>query len=177
MKSAMLLLVALALLTGCKKSDNAPSNPIDQLPPATHTGANTFGCLINGEPFSVSGKSYRGYISGVTAIPYTNTAWYIEGKIEHRSVTLSFDFNSNPMVPGTFTMAGHYPYWGFYFNYPNGTMPSGSTDYHTDSTHTGTVTVTHYTKTFAAGIFAFDAINGDGDVVHITEGRFDIQFE
>jgi hypothetical protein len=74
-------------------------------------------------------------------------------------------------------MAGHYPYWGYYFYYPDGTVPTGSTEYHTDSTHTGTVTVTHYTKTFTSGTFAFDAINGDGDVVHITDGRFDIQFE
>lgn len=176
MKSLLLLLLPALLIAGCKKSDTTPANPIDQLPPATHTGANTFGCLINGEPFSVIGKSYRGAPSGVTAIPYTNTAWYIDGQLEHRSVTLSFDFNSNPTVPGTFTMAGHCPYWGFYFNYPNGTGPNGSTDYHTDSTHIGTVTITHYTKTFAAGTFQFDAMNGDGDIVHITDGRFDIQF-
>jgi hypothetical protein len=38
------------LLFGCDKEDK-PSNPIDQLPPATQTGAGTFGCLVNGVPF------------------------------------------------------------------------------------------------------------------------------
>ena len=176
MKQITYVLALIVLLTACKKSDNA-SNPIDQLPPATHTGANTFGCLINGEAFVTSGKSYRGHPTGVTAIPYTNTAWYIDGTLGRKDISLEFDFNSNPTVPGTFSMAGRYPYWGYYTYYPDGTIPTGSTDYHTDSTHTGTVTITHYTKTFAAGTFQFDAINGDGEVVHITDGRFDIQFE
>jgi len=34
----------------CKKDDPAP-NPPPELPPATQTGANTFGCYVNGKPF------------------------------------------------------------------------------------------------------------------------------
>lgn len=46
--------VALAAnLTGCdwfkKHEDNTPKTPEQMLPPITQTGANTFGCLINGE--------------------------------------------------------------------------------------------------------------------------------
>lgn len=176
MKYLFLLLLPALLIAGCKKSDTTPTNPIDQLPPATHTGANTFGCLINGEPFSVSGKSYIGHPSGVTLQPSLIYYWYINGQFANRHISMQFDFKENPNVPGTFAIAGHYPYRGYYFYYPDGTVPTGSTEYHTDSTHTGTVTITHYTKTFAAGTFQFDAMNGDGDVVHITEGRFDIQF-
>jgi len=51
-------LLALPLLWGgCDwlKNDNAPLDPVEQLPPITTTGANTFGCLLNGEPWVVCG--------------------------------------------------------------------------------------------------------------------------
>ncbi|WP_019037533.1 hypothetical protein [Psychroflexus tropicus] len=35
--------------------DNNSQNPINQLPPATQTGENTFGALLDGEPFIPSG--------------------------------------------------------------------------------------------------------------------------
>jgi hypothetical protein len=47
-----LLLIALfsICMPACKKTkiDPVPVPAIDQLPPITQTGANTFGCLING---------------------------------------------------------------------------------------------------------------------------------
>ena len=49
---AMRLLPALLGLSQCKKND---PNPVDQLPPATQTGANTFGCLVNGQPWLPQG--------------------------------------------------------------------------------------------------------------------------
>lgn len=45
-----IFLLFLICIFGCDKEDK-PSNPIDQLPPATQTGAGTFGCLVNGKPF------------------------------------------------------------------------------------------------------------------------------
>lgn len=50
MKHFFLLLLTLSL-SGCSKDDDRPINPIDQLPPATQTGANTFGALLDGEAF------------------------------------------------------------------------------------------------------------------------------
>ena len=41
------LYLCLATLTQCSKCKNDPA-PTDQLPAATQTGANTFGCLVNG---------------------------------------------------------------------------------------------------------------------------------
>lgn len=41
-------LLTLTQCSKCKKDDPAPA---DQLPPATQTGANTFGCLINGQAY------------------------------------------------------------------------------------------------------------------------------
>jgi hypothetical protein len=42
--------------TSCDKNDDdSPQDPVSQLPPATMTGANTFGALLDGEPFIPSG--------------------------------------------------------------------------------------------------------------------------
>ena len=48
-----LLLAALLGLSQCKKHD---PDPADQLPPATQTGAGTFGCLVNGRPWTPKGN-------------------------------------------------------------------------------------------------------------------------
>ncbi len=49
----ILLLAALLGLSQCKKKD---PDPVDQLPPATQTGANTFGCLVNGQAWTPNGN-------------------------------------------------------------------------------------------------------------------------
>ncbi len=51
MKNTILLLLTLFTLSCCKNDDDTPTNPIDQLPPATQVGANTFGCLLDGQAF------------------------------------------------------------------------------------------------------------------------------
>ena len=46
---SFILIVSLVIIgIACKKKSD---NPIDDLPPVTTTGANTFGCLVNGELF------------------------------------------------------------------------------------------------------------------------------
>jgi len=52
LSSPPLLLAALLGLSQCQKSDPGPA---DQLPPATQTGANTFGCLVNGQVWTPRG--------------------------------------------------------------------------------------------------------------------------
>ena len=37
------------LATGCSRNNDKPVAEIDKLPPATQKGANTIGCLINGQ--------------------------------------------------------------------------------------------------------------------------------
>jgi hypothetical protein len=56
MKYFLLLFLALTI-NSCANNDddNGLVGPISQLPPATQTGANTFGALLDGEPFIPSG--------------------------------------------------------------------------------------------------------------------------
>ncbi|TAE43334.1 MAG: hypothetical protein EAZ51_01875 [Sphingobacteriales bacterium] len=54
LKNILVLFCSLLMLAAsCKKEKS--KNPIDDLPPATQTGANTFGCLINGEIWKPKG--------------------------------------------------------------------------------------------------------------------------
>ncbi|WP_418602421.1 hypothetical protein [Hwangdonia sp.] len=50
----LLFVLSLTLSLSCCNKDDNPRNPIDQLPPATQTGENTFGCLVNGEPLVIT---------------------------------------------------------------------------------------------------------------------------
>ena len=55
MKSKTFFLVMITFflwgLNGCSKDNSAPEDPLAKLPPETQTGANTFGCIINGQVF------------------------------------------------------------------------------------------------------------------------------
>jgi hypothetical protein len=55
MRKLLLFFLTTLALISCDKDDDAPTNPVDRLPPATQTGANTFGCLLDGETFIPSG--------------------------------------------------------------------------------------------------------------------------
>lgn len=59
MKSLLFFITAVILSgSSCKK--HKPISPVDQLPPETQTGANTFGCLVNGQVFKPGGAQLIG---------------------------------------------------------------------------------------------------------------------
>ena len=55
--TAGFLVLLLFTFSQCKKAN---TNPIDELPPETQTGANTFGCLVDGQAFKPGGASLSG---------------------------------------------------------------------------------------------------------------------
>lgn len=51
----LILLTAILLNTSCKKQNvNICTDPVCKLPPATQTGAHTFGCLVDGKPWTAN---------------------------------------------------------------------------------------------------------------------------
>jgi hypothetical protein len=82
---------------------------------------------------------------------------------------------------GTYLMRT-YPYEGIFIDQSNGSVPGGSNTFTTTDNFIGKVNIKYFngrfsSPTFAtvlAGTFEMDAINSDGKVIHITEGRFDI---
>ena len=65
MKSILYLLFSFLLLS-CGDDDNNNTDPIDQLPPLTNTGENTFGCLIDGRAFTPQGGGLGGPSRGAS---------------------------------------------------------------------------------------------------------------
>ncbi|MBH8570915.1 hypothetical protein KB206_18635 [Microvirga sp. STS02] len=51
------LYLSLLLLMQCSKCKQDDPPPVNQLPPATQTGANTFDCLLNGQPYTPKGNN------------------------------------------------------------------------------------------------------------------------
>ena len=68
MKKTILLLFLICLF-GCDNNDdnkpNTPKTELEKLPPATQTGANTAGCLVNGVAFLP-----KGYIPETNPLSY-----------------------------------------------------------------------------------------------------------
>ena len=135
-----------------------------QLPEATQTGANTFGCLINGEPFVV-----------------TNTAIYQGGLIQiggRKSIGdydegLSFDLY-NPLVENKTYIFDNNSYKAGY------TFREGDfkCQYTFDKTILGTITLTNIDKInyIVSGTFQFETKKDGCSDINITNGRFDIRY-
>ncbi len=91
--TAFLLISLIAI--SCKKT-KTESESADQLPPITQTGANTFGCLINGNVWLPKGYDGRFVNSRITIDPsyadgdLTVRVYRIDGNIRH-SITLTSD--------------------------------------------------------------------------------------
>ena len=165
--------IALLLITSCKKEK-------DKLPSATATGANTFGCLVNGKAWVPSG---RGGFSGVNPtsggffVEVDNTiSIYVRAYAENDEITIYLK-NTTPV--GT-----------YYLNRnttirPYAILPEASygmhkllydSEYTTDSIHTGTVNITHsdLNAGIVSGTFEMQVYQTHtGKIINITDGRFD----
>lgn len=70
MKHISLITILLLILTSSSNCKKNKLSELDKLPPITQTGANTFGCLINGKAYLPGGwdgnhSNYRVFIDGI----------------------------------------------------------------------------------------------------------------
>ena len=163
MKTTLLLftLSLLLLANSCKKSVE------EELPPATQTGANTFGFYMNGSLHVIQGKAVNpnGPIttSGIicTVSPPYNYVSIEMVKYNQYRLYISFSFKDNNLTPGTYTN-------GMAFSYSN----------ILDPTKQSKVVVTRYDGKVLSGTFELYFLNKtdpeNGQKYAITEGRFDI---
>ncbi len=186
-------LVLLILLSGCKscKKELTTADLIAQLPPETQTGANTFGCLIDGVSFVPTGTGsftypdypvIGGYRGALPPVYYNRTNVYISARQPYLSIDLyirnvdkigiyqlNFDTNAFPNA--------FYPQ--NYGNYTYATATTREQECITkSSTYTGKVEITRAdtVNRIVSGKFSFKAINtATGKIVDITDGRFDIK--
>jgi Family of unknown function (DUF6252) len=170
-------IVISAVLFSCKKE-------VTELPPATQSGANTFGCKIDGA-FWVP--------AGFGIVP---TAAKLEARIAGGDLIINArNFSSSPTESefefyikgliaggtGNYTLntgASHPDYSNSYAYYVHRRVTPDN-EWVTSAPYTGTVTITKIDSVnhFVSGTFEFQAINlyNNPQPINVTEGRFDVK--
>ncbi len=178
-KNLYFLLTLTLILSCCNKKDDDPTlPPIAQLPPATQTGANTAGCLVNGQVLLPKGYSQTGNLSCnyINELDFgLNFAEIINDRskiISVVSLNTNITNNLNVDIPLT-VFASNSKYGEFGILNPDFTQES----YTTTATVVGNLRITYYSASNAiiAGTFWFDAVNSNGVKVEVREGRFDMK--
>ena len=177
------LYAALVLLTQCSKCKDDVA-PLDQLPPATQTGANTFGCLVNGQAWTPNGRvglsdnlviQYEasptlGGNLNISAFRYsgsgsdTKQAIKVSASPIFQARSFSLDF---PYTEGS---ASYYDRAKL--------NPCNEYFYNDVSYRRGTLTLTKLDEQagIIAGTFEFTVTTPGCDTVRVTQGRFDAKF-
>ena len=168
------LLAALLGLGQCKKND-AP-DPAATLPPATQTGANTFGCLVNGQAWTPRGNNGRSnytvdYDPGLNGGLFSlKTYRYPDESANFQDITMGV--NSNFRV-GTYSFRSSQRTLAAFNDIKTNCLWI-STD--TATTYRrGTLTITRLDAQagIVSGTFAFTLYKPGCDSVRATQGRFD----
>lgn len=180
MKNLILTFAISIAFISCNKDDDQPSNPIDQLPPATQTGAQTIGCLVNGVPFADSGvmNNFYQHIDGEYFLVINwlrNTSeGYKSGQIATNRIQIeegqTYILNKSSYVDGDYTGAG-----ATFVS----TLSEIYGQYETNTNYTGQIHFTRFdTVNFImSGTFEFEAQEiQTGETISITNGRFDLNF-
>jgi hypothetical protein len=175
----LLLLSSIFISSSCKKNTPAPAE--EQLPPETQIGAFTIGFKVDGVTYTAKGK---GGLLANQHMYYSYTSDSIfnvsAGSIDNKKFNIDIDFKGkflnyeSPLSVSPFKAT-------FYDNF-EGTVPGNSNTYYTNLNNTGKVIVKYFNGTFypgnsgtiVSGIFQFDAINSNGKIIRITDGRFDL---
>ncbi|MBG6110283.1 hypothetical protein H4V97_002519 [Flavobacterium sp. CG_23.5] len=173
MKNLLFLFATVLILSCCSTDDNKPKKPIDQLPPATQTGANTAGCLINGEAFLPKGT---GIILNCLYQDGLNFGLRITENMNDtsRSIYIS-TLNQNLEIGKIYDLQEYNSKWGQFVVFTGGI---GKDDYRTTLTITGELKITNhnFSKAILSGTFWFDAVNSKGEKIQVREGRFDMEY-
>lgn len=184
MKNLILLLLTTFVISCCNKGDDEqPKTELEKLPPATQTGANTAGCLINGVAFLpkgylVTGNLVCNYIDGKDFILGISER-IIQGSSDNiRTIfVVSENQNLHDNVGVTFQLGqDNYNGNSKFGTYIINTVAYPDPNYYSTTTIvTGELKITHhdFNNAILSGTFWFDAINSNGEIIKVREGRFD----
>ncbi len=167
----LLLCLSLSNCNWLSKKDE----PRPDLPPETQTGANTFGCYVNGVPYTPRGSvgltsnfspvlvpngNFR--ISTYRITPDRNPEQYLGFGFSELSGMGTYSINSQNGIMGFRDLYRDCYYW---------------TD-REDCSYEGTITITKYDMEnfIVSGRFKATLYVPDCDTIRITEGRFDVKF-
>ncbi|PZE15581.1 hypothetical protein DNU06_17330 [Putridiphycobacter roseus] len=158
-----------------------PLTPLEQLPEATQVGANTLGCLVDGEVFTPKGNVYY---KGIEKPRYTEE----NGILRLRFLNLK-DFEDKWIYIYLYIKNGVYSignYTDIAYSSQNSTYPAfeiyndvqnAFTKFYIDSNslHYIEITKLDLENKIVSGLFEFTVMNEDKtDTIKITDGRFDL---
>jgi hypothetical protein len=178
-KLLLFIIVCTNIFDACKKDKNT-TNPADQLPPATQTGANTFGCLVNGKVYVPKGYNGNGspnpskiYDIGLNGRPYFDYKGYQIINSEYKGfIFIGF---ANLEHLGNYTITNDFNFsvgWTDVIGFC-GTVAFDTTIKKWGS---GIITRLDISNHIISGTFNCKFKTLQCDTVFITDGRFDIKF-
>ncbi len=142
---------------------------LEKLPPLTTSGENTFGCLVNGEALIAD------HSLDITAI-YQQGKLQLGGGQEDNDIDKDLDFVlEDPLEENVFYELTNFPIHRSKFRDRDS---SKNCLYDFENTFKGHLTFTKIDRTnfIISGTFEFSTVTEDCDTVHITDGRFDMQY-
>ncbi|MEJ7627150.1 MAG: hypothetical protein WKF35_09825 [Ferruginibacter sp.] len=177
----LLLLALCSLLASCKK-ENTPQDELSKLPPITQTGANTFGCLVNGIAWLPNGSKpqYGGPNPNVYVDPtFQGGAFYVTGhqyKIPGSIISIG---SGNCISTGIYNLSNNVNA-ASYSKSILGSLPCELSSADVGTFKNGFLNVTRYdlSSGIFSGTFEFKLFNSQslcGDTIRITNGRFDVK--
>ena len=183
------LILLCNFMIACSSDDDSSggNNPINQLPEATQVGANTFGALVNGEPITPKGGGINPNL--VAFYQFVDGAYFFSVGIVHNENRNGNMFNSLLQVTNNKSEINESDLIILNkTNIEDGVGGAGifqSNDdkfmigsFETNESYTGEMKITHLDEQnrIVSGTFWFDAVNEDGEVVEVREGRFDVTY-
>lgn len=181
LKNLNLILLCI-FLTSCSSDDDSSggNNPVNQLPEATQIGANTAGALVDGEPITPKGggvnpnlTAFYQFVDGTYffSVGFADNTQNSIKSINIFTSKIPLEVNtsyalSNPDDSSLMGGGGEY------------SINGDEIQYNTIQNNTGELTITHLDEQnrIVSGTFWFDAVNEDGEVVEVREGRFDVTY-
>ena len=174
MKKILFITLSIVFLYSCNRDQDT-----DSLPEATQSGKNTGGALVDG-------KVWVAKIESSSAIQGGNNTYLQSDPITGREImtitlrnyqnpvsdAIEMDINSmQEITAGTYLLNG--------IDENHAVIKNGGNGYYTDdSNNTGSITLTKFdrSKKIISGTFQFKAKNNAGNVITVSEGRYDRRF-
>ena len=180
----LLLLFIVCGTGGCSSDDDNAnaSDLVNQLPEATQTGENTAGALVDGEPITPKGggttPNLTAFYQLLDGEYFFNVSLFRAGE---NNILLGLDLFSNPGLiekNNTYLLNVNPNQEGFGGAYTKRILNESESFHFTDNEFTGELTITHLDEQnrIVSGTFWFDALNEEGEVVEVREGRFDVTY-
>ena len=182
-KQLLFVVFALILLSSnCKKDNQAPQTELAKLPPITQIGANTFGCLINGQAFVPGSNIFLASHKQCNYI-FSGGGYYFTILVYNTDNTglvtqVSIQTDSLLIAQGQTLLLKDYTKGNANASYAMITNANGINRYDTNNSVTGQLTITKLdpVKQIVSGTFYFNAVNAAGVMVTVTDGRFDMPY-